>query len=293
MFAAAKKVSADDAAPTASRTAALKLLLRTPDQRERDLAILAALLAPQTPRDVQAAAVDYLARQNDPQIPELLLAGWTSHTPALRSQILTALAGRPAWTAALLDALAARRLQPGEVDATVRQQLTTHPKAELRDRAVALFEAPDSDRQAVVRAWQVALQLSADRRRGQAVFEKKCAACHKFGSQGQEVGPNLAALTDRSPQGLLTSILDPSRSVEGRFANYVAQTGDGRIVSGLLVEGGSSVTLVGQEGRRETVLRSDLAELRNTGKSLMPDGLEKDLSQQDLADLVLYLQSNP
>ena len=65
--------------------------------------------------------------------------------------------------------------------------------------------------------------------RGQDVFERLCAACHKLDGQGHEVGPDLAALTDTSPEALLVAILDPNREVDARYANYTAALKDGRV----------------------------------------------------------------
>ncbi|HEX3726047.1 MAG TPA: hypothetical protein VHV08_07375, partial [Pirellulales bacterium] len=101
---------------------------------------------------------------------------------------------------------------------------------------------------------------------------------------GHEVGPNLASLTDYSPPALLAAMLDPNRAVEAKFLDYVALTTAGVSYTGLLAnETGNSITLMGQEGKQQTILRSDLDVLQATGKSLMPEGLEKDLSPQNLA----------
>jgi putative heme-binding domain-containing protein len=110
--------------------------------------------------------------------------------------------------------------------------------------------------------------------------------------EGHVVGPDLAALTDRSAEGLLVEILDPNRAVEDKFLDYVAVTTDGRQFTGIIAaETGNSITLAGQEGKRQVILRGELDEIRSSGKSLMPEGVEKDLSVQDLADLIAYVRS--
>jgi len=144
----------------------------------------------------------------------------------------------------------------------------------------------------VLEAFQPVLKLSGDAARGAAIFGKKCTTCHKQGNIGHEVGPNLASLTTRTPESLLTAILDPSAAVEAKYLNFVVATTSGRSVIGMLfTETGSSLTLVAAEGKSESILRTDIEELRSTGKSLMPDGLEKDLSQQDLADIIEYVKT--
>jgi putative heme-binding domain-containing protein len=107
---------------------------------------------------------------------------------------------------------------------------------------------------------------------------------------GFVVGPDLAALANKSTEYLLTSILDPSRQVDSRYIEYLATTKAGRSLTGILAsETATSITLKGQEGKEHVLLRADLDELQSTGKSLMPEGLEKDLSKQDLADVMAYV----
>ena len=106
-----------------------------------------------------------------------------------------------------------------------------------------------------------------------------------------EVGPNLASLTNRSPESLLTAILDPSSSVEARYLNYTAVTTNGKILTGILAtETASSLTFIAAQNKSETILRSDIEELRSTGKSLMPEGLEKEATTQDLADIIAFVR---
>ncbi|HYH63124.1 MAG TPA: hypothetical protein VD866_00350, partial [Urbifossiella sp.] len=84
--------------------------------------------------------------------------------------------------------------------------------------------------------------------------------------------------------------LDPNRNVDSRYVEYRAETADGRVVGGLLAaETAAAVTLRGQQAKDDTILRADLVSLRGSGKSLMPEGLEKDLPPRDLADLLAYL----
>ncbi len=129
--------------------------------------------------------------------------------------------------------------------------------------------------------------MTADAQAGAAVFAKRCSVCHRLRGVGFEVGPNLAALTDYSPPALLTAMLDPNRGVEARYLDYAAVTTSGLTYTGMLAdETGNSVTLRGQEGKQQTILRTELEALRSTGKSLMPEGLEKDLAPQDLANVI-------
>src|SRR5262249_9452877 len=139
---------------------------------------------------------------------------------------------------------------------------------------------------------QSVFDLQGDSKSGLEVFSKHCATCHKLGSVGHEVGPDLASLGDKSPQALLIAILDPNRAVEARYVNYTATTKAGlSSTSALASEPGTSVTLVGPDGKKQVILRTELDDLTSSGKSLMPEGLEKELKPQDLADLIAHVRS--
>jgi putative heme-binding domain-containing protein len=211
--------------------------------------------------------------------------------PDLRGSVLEALLRREAWLKLMLDAIEAKSFSASEIDAARRQRLLDHRDEEIRGRAGKLLTASTAaDRQAAIDQYRVSLATKGDITRGKAVFKKTCAACHRLEDVGTPVGPDLAALTDKSNDALLVAILDPNRAVESKFINYSAASSDGLVYTGILsAETGASVTLIGQEAKQTTILRADLEELTSTGKSLMPEGLEKDVSPKDFADLVAYL----
>jgi putative heme-binding domain-containing protein len=146
----------------------------------------------------------------------------------------------------------------------------------------------------VLEAYREALTRPGDRARGKAVFAKNCAACHRLHGTGHDVGPDLAALAGKSAEYLLTEILDPNRNVDTRYVEYVATTHDGRTFTGILAsETASGIVLRGQDGREQALLRAELEGLHSTGKSLMPEGLEKTITRQQMADLLAYLTGRP
>jgi putative heme-binding domain-containing protein len=102
----------------------------------------------------------------------------------------------------------------------------------------------------------------------------------------------LSALRNKSREQLLIDLLDPSREVDPRYLNYVVTTKKGQTLTGLIAaETASSVTLRRGEKAEDTLLRSQIEEIQATAKSLMPEGLEVQLSRQDVADLIAYLQA--
>ena len=162
-----------------------------------------------------------------------------------------------------------------------------------RDDVTALFSSIGSGQRAEVFAtYQPTLSLEGQADRGAVLFKKTCSTCHKHRDIGNDLGPRLANLKNKSPEALLTAILDPNQAVEDKYRGYIVLTSDGRTVNGLLEsETASSITLVEPNGKEHVLLRIDIDEMTSTGKSFMPEGLENDLSPQDLADVISFVAS--
>ncbi|MFN9034831.1 MAG: c-type cytochrome, partial [Planctomyces sp.] len=276
--------------PASHRPRAVRLLLLDADLEGRR-GVIERLLSPQTEAALQVLVIQGLAGRGFDGTAELLLSRWNSLTPAVRREAFQAVAGRRAWIERLVGSMEAGEISAGEVDAAQRQRLLAGAEAELKGRIESLFAAGGGDRRAALEAAQPVLKLQGSAERGAAVFAKRCASCHRQNGVGHEVGPNLASLTSREPALLLNAILDPSGAVEAKYLNFVAVTESGRTVAGMLTtETATGLTFVAAEGKTETLLRAEIEELRSTGKSLMPEGLEKELSQQDLADVIEFVR---
>ena len=260
-----------------------------------DYKTLAALLSPQNPDEVQSAVVKQVGRYpNDPRVSGLLLGPWKSYSPALRGQVLDTLFGRPLWTRMTIEAIEKKTLPAQEIDASRRQRLLSHKDAQIRASATKVFAASTNiDRGKVLDLYTISLPEKTDLARGAKLFQKSCATCHKLGDVGQNVGPDLASVGDKSVQGLLTAILDPNKAVEARYINYVATTKKGLTFSGILsAETSTTITLTANDGKTHQLLRNELEDLSSTGKSMMPEGLEKELPYQEMADVIAYIRAS-
>lgn len=289
----ARSQAADSAIAESRRLNAVALLGYLPADRQDDLPVLEGLLVPRESATLQSASVVALARMRTTEAAQTLLAGWRSFVPALRAQVLDVLLSQPQWTSLLLDGIEQQHITLGDIDATRRQRLLELKDAALRKRAERLLAGSSSpDRQKVIDEYAKALVTKGDIQAGAATFTKRCSVCHRLNEVGHVVGPDLSSLSDKSPQFFLTAMLDPNRAVEARYLNYMAITDDGLTHTGILgSETGTSVTLLGQDGQRRVILRTELDELQSTGKSLMPEGLEKDLTPKDVADVIAFLCS--
>jgi putative membrane-bound dehydrogenase-like protein len=145
------------------------------------------------------------------------------------------------------------------------------------------------------RLMQLALTRTGNAERGRAIFlntaASQCLKCHPFRDQGGRIGPDLTTIGSRFPRAyLIESVLEPSRAIAPSFETLTVALGDGRVVSGVRTsETETSLTLGDQEGKAHVVLKADIEARRVQPLSLMPEGLEKQLTPDEFVDLIAFL----
>lgn len=275
----------------AERLAAIRLL---PFQSATVLSEVAlALLQTQQPLACQIAAVDAIRQTGQPQLALQTLQYWDSLRPQIRSRILDLLLIRQETITALLQQMADGRVSPSVVSIDQRLRLLQSSDKPTQQLASQLFGGTVSaNRRQVADQYAAALTAAASAQDGARVFEKSCSKCHRIDGVGHQVGPDISDTRNRARDALLYDILDPNRRVDPQFTDYVVVTLDGRTLNGLLVsETDESIVLRQPEGLQLTLARSDIEELRSTNRSLMPEGIEKDVTVQQMADLLEFLKS--
>ena len=295
VFAWANKLAKDSTANEVLREPAIRLLGRRPEQMSADLNLLAELLESTVSASLQKTALAMLKRHRDAQVADLLLSRWSRVPPSLRQGTLEVLLSRDDWTKKLLAAMQSHAIQRSQLPLANRQLLLKSSNKEIQQMAEALWKSDSSnDRVAIVNKYRPALSLPGDPLKGRAIWAKNCVVCHYFRGEGAGVGPNLGALTDKTPEDFLVAILNPNDVVEPRYTAYNIETKDGRSLTGIVsAETATTLTLVQSGGTHENILRGDIEEIRALGLSLMPEGLEQNMSPQDLANLIAYLNSAP
>ena len=279
----------DSQAETADRTLSMRILSYGPYEPVRDS--LPTLLGPQHPAELQRAAILALTSYPQPEVASLILDRYASLTPEVRGETVSRLLSRTDWLIALLDAVSDGVVSPGYISWVRRDIYMKSAVPDIRDRALKLFAADlPSPRADVLDEYQSALSLETDVQRGRTLFRKECSACHRFAGEGHDVAPSLATVKHRTPAELLLHILDPNREVSPNYLEFVVLTTDGLTHTGIIAsETATSITLRQAEAKERTILRGDIEEIRSSQKSLMPEGLEKNLSQQDIADVISFL----
>ncbi|NOY43122.1 MAG: c-type cytochrome [Planctomycetes bacterium] len=289
IFNSARKMVAQPDAKLVSRLEAISLLGYDPES----LDLLARLSLEESAEEIRLTAIEALAVQNSLEPWQALLAEFPSLRPTVRSKVLAAVLARPKRVELLLAAIENETIRVHEIDRLTAGQLLRYRDQTLRERAKKILEtAVPEDRAKVLADYKTALHLDSDPARGREVFRKQCSTCHLVAEVGVRVGPDIGDNYAKKREQILTDILQPNRAIDSNYMGYLVQTDDGRTLSGLLLaETVSSITLQQEQDKKITLAKSDIEEIRSTGISLMPDGLEKNIPHQDMADLLSFLKN--
>lgn len=286
-------VAKDESFELPVRLAAVQLLAQGPTLNQSYAEGLIALLTPRAPAELQSAVVTALGRHDDPMIADSLLGSWSALSPKVRKDLIPMLVSRPAWAKSLVRAVEQRSLSATDFNILQQQALLNHSDEAIKALAEKAFRsASASTRQEVIDHYAAGLNDRGDATRGRQVFQKHCSQCHRIQDFGHAVGPDITSYGGKPGQALLIAMFDPNQAVEPRFQSYSIALTDGRTAIGQIAEESTAgFTLLMAEGKKQSILRSEIDEMRNTGKSLMPEGFEKQVTLEDFSDLWAYIRS--
>jgi putative membrane-bound dehydrogenase-like protein len=283
---------ADEQAGDQTRLAAVRQLV-TLGLDKASLDAVLDQITPQASPGLTHGLLEGLGDSTSDAVGPALVARWAALTPAARPVAMSLLLRRPAWTRALLAGLEQGQIDKTDLSIDQASQLGNHPDPAIAERGRKLLAGggrlPSPDRQKVLDALLPLAKRHGSAAAGKAVFEKNCAKCHRFGGLGAVVGPDLTGVGVRDRADIFIDILDPNRSVEGNYRQYVIETKNGQVLTGLLTgETRTAVELLDSEAKKHVVLREDIDNLISSKKSLMPEGFEK-LPAEDLVSLMDFL----
>ena len=243
--------------------------------------------------EVEAAAIDSLSAFDDPAAGKFVLDNWRGYTPNGRKHAAAALLSQRSRIPILLNAMESGQIERSTLDTAARAQLYNNTDPGIAAKARSLLESASTDRGKLAAGYMDVVNLKGDVTRGKKLFQENCARCHEARRVGGRVGPDLSGINNKTKEELITSILNPSYAIEPRFVDYIVTTNDGRMFDGLIAnETQWTITLRGGSEEGDTVvLRKNVASIRASSVSLMPDGLEENLGgKQGLADVLAYLR---
>jgi putative membrane-bound dehydrogenase-like protein len=289
LVAAARKAVLDETLSATRRSSSIRMLASAPYREVEP--IFARFLTASDP-ELTRATLETLSYFEDPGVSRLVLEGWSTFSPDVRAAALAILLDHPERVRALLNAVESGAVERAALDHQQKQFLRNHPREQIRQQTAEVLEADTTDREALVEEYLPILELEADPINGREVFRQECARCHEP-DQGVGVGPGLrTAVQGHTREQLLFDILNPSGLILSRYQNYIVTTRDGRVYGGIIAaETPGTLTLRSGPNQEETILRGRIAEIRASEVSVMPEGFEENLTRQELADVISFMQA--
>jgi putative heme-binding domain-containing protein len=246
--------------------------------------------------NLRGSAIRGLATCNDPSTPPTLLKRYAAFSAADRDDAIATLASRPAWAAALLDAIRAGVVPRRDVSTTIARQILAFGDPELAKALEASWGAlrPTArDKAPLIAKYKAILGSDAlppaDPDRGRALFGRMCGQCHKLYGQGGDIGPDLTGSDRANPDYILENVLDPSASVGRDYTMTTVATSDGRVVAGIVREQSPTAIVIQTASERITLPREDVEAIKASNTSMMPEGQLDPLTPQEVRDLFAYL----
>jgi putative membrane-bound dehydrogenase-like protein len=231
----------------------------------------------------------------------LVLRHYNEMEPELQPKAIDMLTQNAAWAKALFWEIADRRIDKHAVNVNQARRLLAAKDPELTKLVEQHWGTPregrNPEREKIVAEMRsLILQSKGDPIRGLAVFKKVCAQCHKLHGEGTDVGPDITGNGRSDFDQLLSNVFDPSLVIGSGYQATMVSTTKGQILTGLVVEDNEQrIVLKTQGGKLDVIPRGDVEEVLRARLSLMPEGLEKQLHPQEVADLfaLLVLDRHP
>ncbi len=243
----------------------------------------------------QAAVISSLGGMKHADVATVMLESYDQLPASLRPKAIELLTDRNHWSRALVKAIRDKRIPAAAMNVNHVRKILAGRDEELNEQLKAVWgtvrTGRDPGREQIIRRMRDLLSKTpGDAVRGQKVFHKICGQCHKIHGEGTDVGPDITLNGRSSYAQLLSNVFDPSLVIGAAYQAVTVLTEDGRIVAGLVVEESPQrIVLKVQGGKIETIPRDEISESVQSELSLMPEGLEKQLSPTEIADLFAFL----
>jgi putative heme-binding domain-containing protein len=283
------------AAPLEQRIAALQALVAAGDATIlKDATVVLADRESGT-TEFRGQLLAALGRLDQPEVAAAVLANFDQLEPELQPRAVELLTQRPTWSRELLAAVADKKLEKDALNLNQLRRIASFKdealQKQLREVYGAIREGRDPQREQLVgRMRDFLKETPGDPHKGQAVFKKLCAQCHKIHGDGADVGPDITLNGRNNWEQLLSNVFDPSLVVGPGYQARQLVTTDGRVLTGLAAEENEQrVVLKVQGGKIETIPRDQIEAYKVSELSMMPEDLEKQLTPQEIADLMSFL----
>ena len=253
---------------------------------------LMKLFVPTEPLSVQLAALRTLSFIPDTTISGYLLRQWPVLTPEIREAAVNTFLANDDRIAMLLNAIESGKIQTTDIIWHRKVRLMAQDNEKLRNQARALF-TKNNDKE-VNEAYQHSLELKGNPVKGKEIYQQQCALCHQIrGTMGITLGPDLGTIHNWSPEAIMANILAPNLSISSGYDLWAIEMKSGESIQGIIAsETPGAITIRNTGSMEKTINRRDIKSLKAMNMSVMTSGLEKQINQQQMADLLAFLKQN-
>ncbi|HTA28869.1 MAG TPA: c-type cytochrome, partial [Candidatus Cybelea sp.] len=251
-------------------------------------------------KDAALHRADLTALQqfDDPAVARAVLGNLKNIDDAARPAAFELLSSRPAWAQELLDAVDVGKIAKDLIPQDVLRKIKTYQQPAVVEMVRKHWGgervATTAEMQEEIKHFAAVVRDgSGDPYEGRTVFSMNCGVCHKLFGQGGQIGPDLTPYKRDDLDTMLLNIVNPSAEIREGYENYFVTTKDGRMLSGFLADKDNQVVVLrGLDGVNQVLPQNQIAEMKSTGVSLMPQGLLESFNDQKVRDLFAYLRSS-
>ena len=291
----ALKRIADAKTPTAERIELARIFGET--DQPTSVPVLLDSLKTVKHEEYQQTVLAALPRYADQRIGRDVLAIYESFTEPVQTAAQGLLASRSVWAKMLVDAIADDKISAESVSPDLVRRMTLHRDdklaADIKSIWPSLKGASDAQMQARIAELAAILEdQGGDPYAGKKLYTTSCGKCHILFGEGGRIGPALTTYNRDDTLRILLNVVNPSAEIREGFESYLVLTDDGRTASGFLFDQDNRVVVLrGVDGQSVTIERDQIVEMIKQPKSLMPEGLLKSLSNEEIRNLFAYLRS--
>lgn len=256
--------------------------------------MLQGLLTPQEQPVVKLAALRVLNLVPSTAVSEYLVEHWSGFTKEIRDAAVRVFMSDTARMRVLITAMEQNKIATSNVSFWTGIALMQVSDDQLRERARSVFARNAEEAKRISKEYQAALDREGDPESGKTVYMQNCALCHqKKGQYGVAFGPDLGTIHNWKKQDILANILDPNLSIMAGYDLWEIDLNSGESVQGVIAaETAAAITIKNVGNYEKTISRQDIKALKSLSVSAMPAGLEKNISKEQMADLIAFLKQN-
>lgn len=278
--------------PPAARVAALQALIAAKDTELEKL--LPAYLNDPV---LRGAVIKAAGGFNDAAISRVLIQSYGTFTAAEKRDALIALASRVTFAKDMLSAVEQNRIDRKDLSADIVRQLRDLNQADISKQvekvwgSIRVSPAEKVQQIAKFKKFVQAPGRRDDPMHGRALYARTCQQCHTLFGEGGKIGPDITGSNRADIDYILHNILDPNAEIPLDYKTSTVEMKDDRVITGIIKQQTEQVITIASANETLSLPRKDVASVRASELSMMPEGLVEQLSENDMRDLIAYLKS--